>query len=156
MQFILECYKYYNIYQQQDHFSVDLVSSHNCSMPNNSYQLELLVNNKQYSIIFKQNVILTLNDQVLNINCLSAENYENCTKQMYTAFRKSKLLIDGEILESYNKYRSDIVVFWVIVGVAIVVLLACLVYCLRMNKPTKQNKIVIQLPEESQSLLAQQ
>ncbi|CAL5987407.1 Hypothetical_protein [Hexamita inflata] len=59
-------------------------------------------------------------------------------------------------LESYNKYRSDIIIFWVIVGVSIVVILACLVYCLRMNKPTKQNKIVIQLPEESQSLLAQQ
>ncbi|CAL5976746.1 Hypothetical_protein [Hexamita inflata] len=153
MQYILECYKYYNIYQQQDHFSVDLVSSHNCSMPNNSYQLELLVSNKQYSTLFKQNVILTLNDQVLNINCLSAENYENCTKQMYTAFGQSKLLIDGEILKSYNKYRSDIVVFWAIVGVSIAVVGTFLVYCLGRNKPTKRNRILIQLPEQRYNLL---
>ncbi|CAL5987399.1 Hypothetical_protein [Hexamita inflata] len=156
MQYILECYKYYRLYQVDDHFTVDLVASKKCRYPDSAYPFELLVNNKQYTIKFTENAFLTFTNQRLEISCVNAENHESCESEIQTPFSSSQLFVNGEILESYNKYRSDIVVFWVIVGVAIVVLLACLVYCLRINKPTKQNKIVIQLPEESQSLLAQQ
>ncbi|CAL5976772.1 Hypothetical_protein [Hexamita inflata] len=158
MQFIKECYKYYNLKQVDDHFIIDLVASKKCGNPNNSYPFELLVLNKQYTTKFQQNAFLTFRDQQLDINCLNTESYENCVNQIQIPFSSSELLVNGEKIEHYNKYRSDMTVFWVLIGAGIVVVVICIIiaylYCLKKNKQAKQ--VLAFVPDqESYGLLEQ-
>ncbi|CAL5987367.1 Hypothetical_protein [Hexamita inflata] len=158
MQFITECYKYYNLNQVADHFTINLIASKKCSNPNNSYPFELQVINNRFTTKFTQNAFLTFKDQILDINCLNTENYENCLDQIQIPFSSSQLLVNGEKIEHYNKYKSDLTVFWVLIGVGIVVVVICLIvaylYCLKKNKQAKQ--VLAFVPDqESYGLLEQ-